>query len=95
MVAFLVDRGANFHSNAEGALWAAAEHGHLGIVKLLAARGAKVRVASGIVRTAAQRGHVEVADFLAFRGADRLAERPPCQPARVGRIPAVVFKSNA
>ena len=96
MVAFLVDRGANIHSNAEGALWAAAEHGHLGIVKLLAARGAKVRAASGIVRTAAQRGHAEVADFLASRGADRLAERgPPCEPARVGRIPAVVFKSNA
>lgn len=97
IVTFLINQGANIHIHSEKALWNATENGHLDIVKLLVSRGANVCKVNGIVKKANQPGYTEIANYLVSCGADTISKCDiPCDIASIGigRIPAVVLKSN-
>jgi len=61
----LLSEGADVHDNNDQALWTASMFGHLEIVKLLVAHGAKIY--DEVIRIAKDNGHLEIEEYLTKR----------------------------
>jgi len=70
-IPFLVERGANIHTDDDYPLCYSAKNGHLPVVKFLVEHGANIHAGDDCpLRWSARNGHLPVVQFLVERGAN-------------------------